>query len=55
MHSAIDEKCLEVQVEEEQRRLQVTINGPEHSKKVIDGKMSLEVAKEVTVSAESGR
>ncbi|XP_059488690.1 nudC domain-containing protein 1 [Neocloeon triangulifer] len=55
IHSAIDKKCLDVEIDEEERKLKITIKGPEHSKVVIDGVLAQGITKDFEVSVVDGR
>ena len=55
LNSIIDKSCLKIDVDEELRRLQVSVQGPETSKKIIDGIMTQEVSNTVSTTVLQGR
>lgn len=55
LNTIIDQSCLKIDVDEELKRLKVSVQGPETSKNIIDGIMAQEVSKEVSSSIQQGR
>jgi CS domain len=54
LNSIVDQSCLKVVVDEELKHLQVSVQGPETTKKIIDGIMAQEVSKEVSSTVQQG-